>query len=78
MDKPMIIPRIVWMSMGTMILMITVTVIAYWYESIQMPNANGTTPLFDLFSDAFKVGLGAFIGVMSQWAAQVFGKETGA
>jgi len=76
MDKPLIVPKIVWISMGTMVLLILVTVWAHHYETVSHPLPNGATPLFSLFSDAFKVGLGAFIGVMSQWAAKVFGMDT--
>jgi hypothetical protein len=61
--------------MFTMVLLILVTVAAYLYDTVYVPSPSGATPLFSLFSDAFKVGLGAFIGVMSQWAALVFGQE---
>lgn len=75
MEKPLVVPRIVWFSLSTMMMLIVVTLAAYYYETRVSPLENGTTPLFGLFGDAFKVGLGAFIGVMSQWAALVFGKN---
>ena len=75
MEKPLVVPRIVWFSLSTIIILIVVTLAAYYFETRVSPLDNGTTPLFELFADAFKVGLGAFIGVMSQWAALVFGKN---
>ena len=75
MEKPLVVPRIVWFSLSTMMMLIVVTLVAYYYETRISPLENGTTPLFGLFGHAFKVGLGAFIGVMSQWAALVFGKN---
>jgi hypothetical protein len=75
MDKS-VIPKIVYISMGVMILLTAITGTAYWYETGNSTDpGNHVTPLFDLFSDAFKVGLGAFIGVLSQWASSVFGKD---
>jgi hypothetical protein len=75
MEKPLIVPRIVWVGLGLMIMLIIVTSLAYWYETSNSSALDNNTPLFGLFSDAFKVGLGAFIGVMSQWASRVFGTE---
>ncbi|NIP17870.1 MAG: hypothetical protein GWM87_06730 [Xanthomonadales bacterium] len=74
MDK-LVIPKIVWVAMTVMVLLIVVTGAAYWLETSQSGGLNNETPLYDLFSDAFKVGLGAFIGVLSQWASKVFGRE---
>ena len=75
MNNPSIIPKIVYISLGVMILLAVVTSVAYWYETGNSADLNNKTPLFEVFSDAFKVGLGAFIGVMSQWASKVFGRE---
>lgn len=74
-DKPLIVPKIVYIGLAMMILLIAITSMAYWYEIRSTAKLNGATPLFDLFADAFKVGLGAFIGVMSQWASKVFGQD---
>ena len=45
--------------------------LSYVYEMSIIKSTTGH-PLFDLFADGFKVGLGAFIGVLSQWASRVF------
>ena len=74
MDKPLIIPKIVYVVMALMVMLAGVTSLAYWFEPSVLDGFN-ETPLFDLFSDAFKVGLGAFIGVLSQRASTVFGKQ---
>ena len=55
MDKPLIIPRIVYVVMALMVMLAVVTGLAYWFESSVL--GFNETPLFDLFSDAFKVGL---------------------
>ena len=76
-DKPLIVPKIVYIVMALMVMLAVVTGLAYWFESSVLDRFN-ETPLFDLFSDAFKVGLGAFIGVLSQWASTVFGNQDAA
>lgn len=39
-------------------------------------NAWDNPELFDVLSDAFKVGLGALIGVLAQWTNRVFTGRT--
>lgn len=74
MDK-LIIPKIVIISMVVMILLAGVTGLAYWFEISHSDVTSNGPSIYELFSDAFKVGLGAFIGVLSQWASKVFGNE---
>lgn len=71
MVKPQVIPRIVIIGLGVMIFGALLAALSYVYEMSVIQSTNGH-PLFDLFADGFKVGLGAFIGVLSQWASRVF------
>jgi hypothetical protein len=71
MVKPQIIPRIVIVGLIVMIFGAVLAAVAYVYETGVL-GSTSDHPLFDLFADGFKVGLGAFIGVLSQWASRVF------
>lgn len=71
MVKPQIIPRIVVIGMVVFLFGAILATLAYIYEMSVLKLTTGH-PLFDLFADGFKVGLGAFIGVLSQWASRVF------
>ncbi len=78
MDRPLVVPRIVFIGLMVMVFGAVLAAWAYYYET-QVLSTGGDLPLFNLFADAFKVGLGAFIGVLSQWASRVFGEgEKGA
>ena len=71
MAKPLIVPRIVIVGMFVMVFGATLAAAAYVFET-RVLTSGDALPLFELFADAFKVGLGAFIGVLSQWASRVF------
>ena len=71
MVKPQVIPRIVVIGLVVMIFGAVLAALSYVYEMSIIKSTAGH-PLFDLFADGFKVGLGAFIGVLSQWASRVF------
>ena len=71
MVKPQVIPRIVIIGLLVMIFGALLAALSYVYEMSIIKSVTGH-PLFDLFADGFKVGLGAFIGVLSQWASRVF------
>ena len=71
MVKPQVVPRIVIIGLAVMILGAILATVSYVYEMSIIRSTTGH-PLFDLFADGFKVGLGAFIGVLSQWASRVF------
>lgn len=71
MAKPLVVPRIVFVGLMVMVFGAVLAAWAYYYETQVLPDG-GDLPLFNLFADAFKVGLGAFIGVLSQWASRVF------
>jgi hypothetical protein len=73
MDRPLVVPRIVFVGLMVMVFGAVLAAWAYYYETQVLANG-GDLPLFNLFADAFKVGLGAFIGVLSQWASRVFGE----
>lgn len=70
MEEHKLMPRIIVVGMTVMIFGATLAVGSYILEIVFLKKDE--TPMFDLFADAFKVGLGAFIGVNSQWATQVF------
>jgi len=76
MNKPLVIPKIILIGMIVWVFGAILAAAAYYYETTLLNSLNSSssssTPLFDLFADAFKVGLGAFIGVVSQWANRVF------
>lgn len=71
MVKPQVVPRIVIIGLAVMVLGAILAAVSYVYE-MSVINTGTDHPLFDLFADGFKVGLGAFIGVLSQWASRVF------
>ncbi len=66
------VPKIVYIAVFVLMFVALLAVASYYYE-----NKLGLkeTPMFNLFADAFKVGLGAFIGVNSQWANVVFKRK---
>ena len=70
MTKSLIVPRIVIVGMFVLVFGAALAAGAYVFET-RVLNSDAL-PLFELFADAFKVGLGAFIGVLSQWASRVF------
>lgn len=74
MIKVSVIPRIVIIGMMVMIFGAVLSFLAYIFET-QVLGMTPPLPLYELFADAFKVGLGAFIGVLSQWASRVFDTE---
>ena len=74
-DKIWRIPVIVVVSSLLFTMLSAMTILSWQLETADV---HGNRALFSIFSDAFKVGLGAFIGVLSQWATAVFGpRDTG-
>ncbi len=71
MENSKEIPKIVFIGVFVMMFVAVLAVGSYFFETIILTETTGT-PMFELFADAFKVGLGAFIGVNSQWATVVF------
>lgn len=63
---------VVWSAALYVVLMISTIVV--WVVETRSPHTGGND-LYGAMLDSLKVGLGALIGVLSQWAHQSFGSE---
>lgn len=67
--KPRVPPVVVWSALLYVVLL--ASTILVWTLDSHGPDPNGRQ-LHETMVDGLKVGLGALIGVMSQWAHQSF------
>ncbi len=66
------IPSVVKVYVGLFAAVLVLTIVV-WRVDLSFDNHEEKHHLYEIFADAFKVMLGAVIGVMSAWASKVFG-----
>ena len=67
------IPLVVKVYVGLFATVLVFTIVVWGFDIAL--HYEGEHHLYEIFADAFKVMLGAVIGVMSHWASQVFGQQ---